>query len=379
MGREGSGGRPKSLEDGIRALTGEGLEEDGGDWSCWMHARSLAFAAEHHLHHDEPAAALELAAEAIAILNGLTAEGRSARELTVWLEAARASGIALLRLGRSAEARDLIAFQHSVLDLMDLSEPGNTLAPQARPFVARDLADAAARAGDDAATLRHLLDAVAGLEALVDGGDAFRAHDLLAAMADLSEWQRGRGEAARSAGLARAALERARRLDWAASDPETGEVVAVLLRQAARADHDDGRFEAAMALALEALALRDRRRSEAVGGEVDGERVRLWILLAELGRALDRRDDALPYALSGAAAARDDLALGVSTGRRLRLAEAEIVLAETQQWLGHYGDAALVIDAAERALTGLAADGIAVAETLVHRLAALRRAQPALH
>lgn len=228
--------------------------------------------------------------------------------------------------------------------------------------------------GDRLSARAHFETVLSACRALIeDAGTSIEAKRV-SVLADYGQLLELEDEEPQACAVLSEAVMRARALARKADSIEHRGILAAVLWRSARMVRLQGRLEEAHRAACEALALYDRDAADGRVGE--GELPRVHCELAELSRALGHPDEGLVHAWRARDHARAELQRRPSSSGRGRLLQATALLAEVQQELGHYGDAALTLDEGE-ALALEPAERADFSADL-GRLARAREAQPKL-
>jgi hypothetical protein len=349
-------------------LTAEAFEDDGNDWTRWMHVRALALLAEHHLNWSRPEPAIEAALGARALLDDWPLAERTPEELMAWIEVYGAVARALTLLGNPGQAIGFHEGQMLVAERMMDLDPGNAAAAQVRAFADQRVGRLAWEVGDTAQAIRHLESAVARWRTLSAEGRI--SDEMPMSLCNLAQAVEA-GRPSEAAALRAEAVERARDLVARSDDADHRHALAWALLQTARGTASDP--VRAYDLAAEAAALHDRD-----DGDASAEQAALIEGFAATIRVLAGFPaDALPHAIRARDRARDAAAWWPTPAARRTHLAALIQLARIEQSLGDYGSAALHLAEAETALAGIVDPG-GVAD-LAEALRQARTGQPRIH
>ena len=354
-------------------LTREAAEEDANGWTIWMHVRSLALLADHHLNCGLAQPALDAATAAIDILSGWTLPDRTAEELLAWIEVYGSIARVMTAFGLSEKAVEFHEGQVAVAERMLELAPGNAEMEQIRAFASERAGRLAWMAGQPERAAVHL-------SASVDLYRQFAAEgvvslELPAALGNLAT-ARAQTHPGEAEALRQEALSHARGLLEASDVDDHRHILAWLLSQDAHALADEAP-DRAYELAVEAAALcvRDGQSIEVSPDQL----AQIHLLAAALAVRLRQAEAALPQALRARDLSWQYLSQQPSPAAQQRYLEVLIQLVEIEQSLGEVGNAALSLAEAERVLAGFQNEARSAVAALAERLVSAAAAQPRLH
>lgn len=337
---------PDTLETEARVLaqmcrlTEETLQDDQSDWAIWMHVRSLALLAEHHLNREQPDQALEAAWTANRLLEQWPITERTATELWAWIDLYGAVARALAMLDTPAKALDWYDAQILVADRLLALEPDEPDAARSRASAEQQAGRLAFELGDTDLARARLERSAARYRDIAATGE--HASEFAAALVNLAT---ALAESApeEAACLRAEAVVVARNLVKKADVAEHRHLLAWILYATARAAADD--VEKAASLATEAAALhrQDKPHEAAPPAQVAVIEAAAAVTTMTLGRA----DEALAHALRMRDLARIVTQRDPEGGAETLLLAALVQVARSAQKLGDYGMAALHIDEAK--------------------------------